>query len=67
MSEISAIAAWLRQRQGETDAAWIERLRSLFQDHGDAVQTDPEKTDRIGERLWKRYLIQQARAAGHNK
>lgn len=62
MSDISAIADLLRQREGETDAAWIERLRAVFGHNGEWAN-DP-KADRLGERLWKKLQTGRDKAPG---
>lgn len=52
MNDIEIAAKLLRQREGEIDAAWIERLAAVFQIG--ANLPEDAKADRVGERLWKR-------------
>ena len=58
MDEISTAAHWLRQREDETDAAWIDRLRAVFEDERREREGLPPAhavTARTIERAWKRY------------
>lgn len=58
MDEISTAADWLRQRNNETDAAWIDRLRAVFEDER-RERKGPRPADAVSartiERAWKRY------------
>lgn len=63
MSEIAAIAAWLRQREGETDTAWIARLRDVLGREPGSLPDDA-KADRLGERLWERFKARRTAAEG---
>ena len=53
ISDIEAMAAWLRQRDGESDAAWIERLQAVFTMALDTP--DDPKADKLADRRWERY------------
>lgn len=66
MDDWSVMATWFRQRPGEADREWIERLSGFFEAvHQERVapQPDDPKALRIGERVWKRYVARLSHAA----
>lgn len=67
MDDWSAAATWFRQRPGEPDRAWVERLSNFFdgvaRERAEPTVDDP-KTVRIMDRAWKRYLARLDAAVG---
>jgi hypothetical protein len=67
MTDWSVLAAWLRQRSGETDQQWVERLGGLIEeaarDRAEPRVDDP-KTLRIMDRAWKRHVAGLEGSAG---
>lgn len=53
-ADLDAIALWLAKRDGETAKDWVTRLQSVFQTSH--LAPSDAKTDRIGEREWRRFI-----------
>lgn len=66
MDDWNVMAAWLRQRTGETDQQWVQRLCDFFEgvarERAEPTIDDP-KTVRIMDRAWKRYMARVNAAA----
>lgn len=58
MDDWSVMAGWLRQRTGETDRQWVERLcdfgEQVARERAEPHADDP-KALRMMERAWKHY------------
>ncbi|GEP09778.1 hypothetical protein [Methylobacterium gnaphalii] len=55
-AELAAVVAWLKQHNGETDSAWIDRLRNVFDTEREGMPPVSQLSEKTIEQIWARHL-----------